>query len=463
MKGYPGEATILELGINYLDEACSLSPDAKITLIQAMSTFLSGQTSYEHSKAIFQSIINQSDPLDRLKEIVDIANSPTDEYHLSQEFPLLNQNRHDTSHYSEDDSNPTSDSTYSYNTSDSEFKISRKKTHSWSHQEDTKLLAGIYKYGVDNWTTISLFVGNNRTRAQCSQRWTRGLNPRIKKNLWSYEEDVQLVQLVNTYGDKSWTKIASMMKSRSDVQCRYHYHQIMRDMPPLLKQAMNMPQYASNSNRSLRSISSHVNFSSGQNNLINHDFGQLKMAIEGIPSRYSMPQFGNSVQLSSEPSYVTDDSELPPQAPQPLTAKPIFQSEVSSPSFSFDRMNSLNPTLSLPCMHTNQPNPNYMHEITPFNPVQNNMNLQAKQSLPQFTHTDGKFPPLISSVSFSSFDNSSERTLQPSCDLCLNPSAIPIRPQVQKPPMKLKLPSLSVDAGHSFGTEQLDNFLKDFK
>jgi hypothetical protein len=48
-------------------------------------------------------------------------------------------------------------------------------------------------------------------------------------------EDLKLVQLVQAYGDKAWTKVSGSMGNRSDVQCRYHYHQLAKDMPQLLQ------------------------------------------------------------------------------------------------------------------------------------------------------------------------------------------------------------------------------------
>lgn len=216
---HAGELTILELGISYLDEiSLTLSPEAKMPLIQAMSSYLGQQSTYDQALQVFASILGRSEPLDKLRDIVEQPEDPPN--HSSNSSP--------SEALSEDDQLLTTN----FSTS------SRKKTRSWTPQEDTRLLAGIYRFGADNWTTISVYVGNGRTRAQCCQRWTRGLNPRISKNLWSYEEDMKLVHLVHTYGDKSWTRIASMMGNRSDVQCRYHYHQVMRDMPPLLKKMM---------------------------------------------------------------------------------------------------------------------------------------------------------------------------------------------------------------------------------
>lgn len=283
MTTHLGESTILEIGINYLDELCMIGYEMKIPLIQSMSEFLSGQNTYEQSKQTFLSVIGRTEPLDRLKEIVDMAEEPASEPNGSSSPPSTYIQGSSSNHYSSDTDPEMNGSANDPNSSPSSSACSesnpngiRRKTRSWSPQEDTRLLAGIYKYGVDNWTTISSFIGNGRTRAQCCQRWTRGLNPRVSKNLWSYEEDLKLVQLVYLYGDKSWTKIASMMGNRSDVQCRYHYRQVMRDMPPLLKSPFNLP-HSTNFDKS-----------------IPHEYEEIKSAIEGIlPSRYSMPQFSN--------------------------------------------------------------------------------------------------------------------------------------------------------------------------
>jgi hypothetical protein len=99
----------------------------------------------------------------------------------------------------------------------------------WSTYEDQRLLAGILRFGIENWTSIAAFVGNGRSRSQCSQRWYRGLNPSVVKGQWSKEEEERLVELVRSSGDQSWTKIALQLGNRSDVQCRYRYHQLLKE------------------------------------------------------------------------------------------------------------------------------------------------------------------------------------------------------------------------------------------
>ncbi|OHS92781.1 Myb-like DNA-binding domain containing protein [Tritrichomonas foetus] len=104
--------------------------------------------------------------------------------------------------------------------------INLNKSRHWTNYEDRRLLAGIHRFGSDNWQAVAMFVGNGRSKSQCCQRWARGLNPEIKKDKWLPEEEELLLQLVNSGTCKSWTSIAAKMKNRSDVQCRYHYKQM---------------------------------------------------------------------------------------------------------------------------------------------------------------------------------------------------------------------------------------------
>lgn len=103
-----------------------------------------------------------------------------------------------------------------------------KKTRPWSVKEDNRLLGAIMRFGLDNWSRISKFVGNNRTRGQCSQRWSRGLNPNISRVEWSPQEDSNLLNYVKIHGNKKWSKISSLIGNRSDVQCRYRYKQLIK-------------------------------------------------------------------------------------------------------------------------------------------------------------------------------------------------------------------------------------------
>ena len=121
--------------------------------------------------------------------------------------------------------------------------MANKKMRQWTEIEDQRLLSGIHKFGLDNWALVAAHLGNTRTRAQCSQRWFRGLDPRILKATWTIEEEETLLELVNQYGDHSWTKVANSIGNRSDAQCRYHYFQILKEKQGIkLRKRQKNPQ-----------------------------------------------------------------------------------------------------------------------------------------------------------------------------------------------------------------------------
>lgn len=105
-----------------------------------------------------------------------------------------------------------------------------KKRKYWEYDEDIRLLAGIYHYRVENWQMVSKFVLHNKTPAQCSQRWRRQLNPHISKDLWLPEEEKNLIDLVQKYGQSSWMKISSILGNRSGVQCRCHFYKLNKQI-----------------------------------------------------------------------------------------------------------------------------------------------------------------------------------------------------------------------------------------
>ncbi|OHT02452.1 Myb-like DNA-binding domain containing protein [Tritrichomonas foetus] len=103
------------------------------------------------------------------------------------------------------------------------FNSYRKQTRTWNNNEDNRLMMAVHKFGTDSWNQVADYVGSGRTRAQCSQRWNRLLDPKISKSHWTHKEEKKLIKLVSKYGEKNWTRIASYLGNRSDVQCRYRY------------------------------------------------------------------------------------------------------------------------------------------------------------------------------------------------------------------------------------------------
>ncbi|OHT04621.1 hypothetical protein TRFO_27828 [Tritrichomonas foetus] len=205
---------LVEVGISYICEIC---PKLDMQLLHAFRTiiarFLANQVSYQDTKILMYKMIGTSNPIDRLNEIKLLLNEPVQETSDDENDENSNQGSNSSNNGNTNNSNP------------------RRKTRSWTSHEDQRLLAGVHKYGLDSWSAVSHFVGNSRTRSQCSQRWIRVLDPRISKDQWTAEEEEKLVHLVSTLGEKSWMRVATELGNRSDVQCRYHYMQMQKDGP----------------------------------------------------------------------------------------------------------------------------------------------------------------------------------------------------------------------------------------
>lgn len=168
--------------------------DLQVKVKEIYLNMLTKQISVEEAKKQSIDLVGTSEPIERLLVCLDVPMEPIPSY--------------------EKDSD-----------------MAQKKVKNWTSYEDQRLIAGMMKYGISDWTKIGQFIGNGRCRLQCLQRWQRSLNPMINKNQWTPEEDIALIQTVQKFGVKKWTKVSSCLVGRTDVQCRYRYQLIQKKYP----------------------------------------------------------------------------------------------------------------------------------------------------------------------------------------------------------------------------------------
>lgn len=206
---------VIEYIMNQFPEPFShpMSPYAS-HLSTLLYKYIKNQISFNDCCVSIYSITGCTYPVEKLKSILSVSKQPLPSSPTYFDQPT--KNSYDDEIEDQNEDNHLSD------------RKRRKKCKLWNNIEDERLLAAILKFGLDNWSAISRFIGNDRTRSQCCQRWTRGLDPRISKDQWTAAEDKLLTNLVQSHGTKSWTQIASILGNRSDVQCRYHYQQLVK-------------------------------------------------------------------------------------------------------------------------------------------------------------------------------------------------------------------------------------------
>ncbi|XP_038897547.1 transcription factor MYB3R-1-like [Benincasa hispida] len=93
----------------------------------------------------------------------------------------------------------------------------------WTAEEDETLRQAVDHFKGKNWKKIAGYF-KDRTDVQCLHRWQKVLNPELVKGPWSKEEDEIIIELVNKYGPKKWSTIATHLPGRIGKQCRERWH-----------------------------------------------------------------------------------------------------------------------------------------------------------------------------------------------------------------------------------------------
>lgn len=92
---------------------------------------------------------------------------------------------------------------------------------SWSDDEDAFIRKWVNENGAGNWTKLARLLPGH-TGQQLLHRWRR-LQPTRRKGAWTTEEDEALRVAVSAYreGERiKWSRVASQIPTRTDVQCR---------------------------------------------------------------------------------------------------------------------------------------------------------------------------------------------------------------------------------------------------
>ncbi|KMT12133.1 hypothetical protein BVRB_5g100850 [Beta vulgaris subsp. vulgaris] len=99
----------------------------------------------------------------------------------------------------------------------------RSSKGGWTEEEDNLLTAAVRKFNGKNWKKIAEHFPE-RTDVQCLHRWQKVLNPELVKGPWTKEEDDCITEMVQKHGCRSWSVIAKCLPGRIGKQCRERWH-----------------------------------------------------------------------------------------------------------------------------------------------------------------------------------------------------------------------------------------------
>ncbi|XP_019179143.1 PREDICTED: transcription factor MYB86-like [Ipomoea nil] len=89
----------------------------------------------------------------------------------------------------------------------------------WSPEEDEKLINHIAKSGHGCWSSVPKLAGLERCGKSCRLRWINYLRPDLKRGTFSQEEENLIIELHALLGNK-WSQIAARLPGRTDNEIK---------------------------------------------------------------------------------------------------------------------------------------------------------------------------------------------------------------------------------------------------
>ncbi|KAI5019695.1 hypothetical protein ZWY2020_044583 [Hordeum vulgare] len=89
----------------------------------------------------------------------------------------------------------------------------------WSPEEDEKLYCHIIRHGVGCWSSVPRLAGLNRCGKSCRLRWLNYLRPDLRRGSFSQQEEHLIVALHQMLGNR-WSQIASHLPGRTDNEIK---------------------------------------------------------------------------------------------------------------------------------------------------------------------------------------------------------------------------------------------------
>eukprot|EP01138_Halocafeteria_seosinensis_P005765 gb/GECG01005894.1/.p1 GENE.gb/GECG01005894.1/~~gb/GECG01005894.1/.p1 ORF type:complete len:797 (+),score=98.80 gb/GECG01005894.1/:1-2391(+) len=102
----------------------------------------------------------------------------------------------------------------------------------WTAKEDSQLRSAVIQHGPEGWEKIASKISqtskSEKSSTDCQARWAKIIRPEgMYQGAWTEEEDNVIRDMVQVHGTKHWAQIAKVLLCRSGKQCRERWFNVL--------------------------------------------------------------------------------------------------------------------------------------------------------------------------------------------------------------------------------------------